>query len=102
MAKIYLNESEIHELKNRLKAKLGGEDAVLLEKLCSPMELAVRGYRVVQSIKPLVTSLWVTMNEREDPNRFIVEGMLKDMDDLLDFWVVPDDETSEDEGTPSE
>jgi len=102
MAKIYLNESEIHVLRDRLKAKLEGEDAVLLEKLCSPMELAIRGYRVVQSLKPLVTSLWVTMNERQDPNRFIVERMLQDMDALLDFWVVPDDESSEDEGIPSE
>lgn len=102
MAKIYLSESDIYSLKDILKAKLDEQDAVLLDKLCSPMELALRGYRVVQSIKPLVTSLWVTMNEREDPNRFIVERMLKDMDDLLDFWVVPDDEPSEDEAETTE
>ena len=102
MAKIYLNESEFHQLKERLKAKLDEDDAQLLEKLCKPMELSIRAYRVIQSIKPLVTSLWVTMNEREDANRFIVQGMLKDMDDLLDFWVVPDNDAGEGPEQPTE
>jgi len=102
MAKIYLNESELHAIKERLKEKLGDEDSKMLEKLCAPMELSIRGYRVIHSVKPLITSLWLTMNEREDPNRFIVERMLKDMNDLLDYWVVPDDGSSEDQGVESE
>jgi len=102
MAKLYLNEFEINSLKEHLKKKLDAEDAKILEKLCSPMEIAIRGYRVVHSVKPLVTSLLMTMNERSDQNRFIVERMLKDMNDLLDFWVVPDDTPVEDEDEPSE
>jgi len=102
MAKIYLDESEIRTLKEQLKSKLGSQDADLLEKLCSPMELAVRSYHVIHSVKPLVTSLWLTMTEREDPNRFIVERMLKDMDALLDFWVVPDDDPAKDQEQKTE
>lgn len=102
MAEMYLTEAELHRIKAILAEKMDSHDAALLDKLCSPMELAVRGYHVIQAVKPLIASVWITMNEREDANRFVVERMLHDIDDVLDYWIVPGavakDELGKDDG----
>jgi len=91
MAKWNFDEGEMAALKTDLAAVLPEGRRADFERLCQGVELGLRGYRVLLSIKPLITAVWVNMNEKRDGNRFAVERMLKDIDDVLSFWVIPED-----------
>jgi hypothetical protein len=59
------------------------------QKLCEGVELGLRSHKIMCSIRPLVSAVWINMNEKQDPNRFAVERMIKDIDGVLCYWVVP-------------
>lgn len=91
MATLNFDEGEMAALKAELAAALPEEKRADFEKLCEGIELGLRGYRVLLNIKPLITAVWVSMSENQDGNRFGVERMLKDIDGVLSYWVVPED-----------
>jgi hypothetical protein len=95
MAKFNFEEDELEQLRDKLKQMLPPEAQEDFKKLCDGVELGLRSHRVIRSIRPLVSAVWVSMSEKQDPNRFAVERMVKDIDDVLCYWVVPDNREGE-------
>ena len=93
MARIYFDEDGLEQICSSLAARLadrpGCPDDLL--KLQAGVKLGLRGYRVIMAIRPLVQDVWTSLSNDSNPQRFVVERMLRDIDDYLSSWIVPDE-----------
>jgi len=87
MAKFILDNPELAPLVRALDKEVGGKNRHNLRLLAKTASLGLHGYRIVLAMKPLVDAVWASMAKRDDPNRFAVERMIKDMDGFLCSWV---------------
>ena len=90
MAKLNAVEADLQAAKKILKENLP-EDLAGIEVLFEASEMGMRSFRVLTAIRPLVASVWSSLSANGDPNRFAVENMLRDIDEVLGYWVVPDE-----------
>ena len=100
MAKMYFDEAGLREILERVTSALPEESlSGDIEKLQAGIGLGLGGYHVIMSIRPLIQSVWVSFCTEDNPQRFVVERILREIDDYLSSWIVPDkgseDETEE-------
>ena len=97
MARQYFEDIELKAIQGRLVTRLSehalaDSDAIQdLEKLCAGVKLGLHGYRVIMAIRPLIQDVWTSMANDNNPQRFVVERMLRQIDDYLSSWIVLDE-----------
>jgi hypothetical protein len=91
MAKLNATEIHIREFCRTVLPSLEGNASELGKKIAEAADLGIRSYDSVRSMRPLVAAVWRGMCDRNDPDRFVVGGMLQELDNFLAFWVMPDD-----------
>lgn len=87
MAKFVMDSPELAPIVRALNKEVGGKNRRDLRRLARAAGLGLHGYRLILSVKPLVSAVWTSMASRNDQNRFAVERMLKDIDTFLCSWV---------------
>jgi hypothetical protein len=96
---MYFDEAGLRQICSGLAAHVadrrGNSDDLL--KLRAGVALGIRGYRVILALRPLIQEVWTSLSNDGNPRRFAVERMLRDIDDYLSSWIVPE-EGSEDGG----
>jgi len=100
MPKLNADENDLFEIRERLKVALG--ENYDLDILFASAELGLRAHHVLVSLRPLIAAVWTNMNERDDGNRFAVERMLKDIDQVINYWASPDVDDMQEEDTLSQ
>ena len=99
MAKLNATENDIAKAKALVSDLFDGDVPESIEALFESAEMGMRSFRVISGMRPLVVAVWEKMASSGDPNRFTVENMVKEMDAVLGYWVIPDEK---EEGVPSE
>ena len=92
MPRLNAIESDIETAKVVVDEVFDGNVPDSVATLFECSEMGMRSFRTLSSLRPLIAALWKGMSENGDPNRFAVERMIKDIDQILGYWVVPDDE----------
>jgi hypothetical protein len=90
MAKLNAVEAELDIAKRVLADLFDGDIPDSIATLFESSEMGMRGFRVISGMRPLVVALWENMSSNGDPNRFAVENMIKEMDAVIGYWVIPD------------
>jgi len=88
MAKLNATECDLLAFRDGVLPSISPENMELTKRLLDAVELGLRSFDTVKSIRPLVAAVWQGMCERNDLNRFAVEAMIRDIDLLLGFWIV--------------
>jgi hypothetical protein len=90
MAKLHATEKDMVQFRTEVLPRLSAEDAELATRLLEASELGLRSFDAVRSMRPLVAAVWRGMCENNDPNRFAVESMIRELDAFLAFWITVD------------
>jgi len=91
MAKLNAVELDIEKARVKLEDVLSPEEMEEIKVLFEASELGLRSFRVLFAIRPLIASIFESLVSKLDAKRFSLEGMLRDIDNILCYWVVEDE-----------
>jgi len=97
MAKFNAIEKDLELAKRLTEEVFDGELPKEIEALFQSSEMGMRSFRVLACIRPLLISVWDGMASKTDNRRFAVEKMIRQIDDIIGYWVLPDDTEDEKE-----
>jgi hypothetical protein len=94
MAKFNATEKDIFKAREIVKEIFDGDIPKEVEVLFHSSEMGMRSFRVLACIRPFLLRLWDNMSSNNNAAKFAVEKMIRQIDDIIGYWILPDEDTA--------